>query len=103
MNKIHCEKCGQFLSKEEERCCEEMAADFGNPEDVAYLCDRCSREMNNPPCEVCGTHGYTYEELLHLMDDDSENGEFAGMDACPDCVFEIRTMHRNPITKESLK
>lgn len=57
---------------------------------------------NKPPCEVCGTHKYTYEELLFLDEDDLNNGEFAGQYACPDCVFELHTMHRNPITKEPM-
>ncbi len=59
---------------------------------------------NNPRCEVCGTHKYPEEELLHLMDfDDYHPGEFEGMEACPDCVFEIFTMHRNPITGEPIQ
>lgn len=55
---------------------------------------------NKPRCEVCGKHKCTEEELLHLMDDDPECCEFKGMKACPDCVFEICVMHRNPLTKK---
>ena len=59
--------------------------------------------QSNPRCEVCGTRNYMEEELLHLMDfDDYHPGEFEGMEACPDCVFEIYSMHRNPITKKPI-
>lgn len=61
------------------------------------------KDEMNPRCEVCGTHNYTEEELLHLMTfDDYNPGEFEGYEACPDCAFEILHMGRNPITKNQL-
>ena len=57
--------------------------------------------MTKPPCEVCGTHKYTYEEFLFLDEDDPENGEFGGLYACPDCVGDI-FIGINPITRDPM-
>lgn len=46
-------------------------------------------KMAKPPCEFCGTHKYTYEELLFIPDDaEDRKPEYRGLYICPDCVFD---------------
>jgi hypothetical protein len=43
----------------------------------------------NPPCEYCGSHKYTYDELIFVCDDEEERKkEYRGLYICPDCVFD---------------
>jgi hypothetical protein len=47
------------------------------------------RYKDNPPCEFCGKHKHTYDELLFVSDDDTERKpEYRGLYICPDCVFD---------------
>lgn len=47
------------------------------------------RYKDNPPCEYCGKHKYTYEELIFRFDDDENiKPEYRGLYICPDCVLD---------------
>jgi len=42
---------------------------------------------DTPPCEYCGTHEYTYEDLIFICDDmEDRKPEYRGLYICPDCV-----------------
>lgn len=52
---------------------------------------------SRPPCEYCGSHKYTYEELIFILDDDEDRKpEYRGLYICPDCVFDSYNENEAP-------
>jgi hypothetical protein len=47
------------------------------------------RYKDNPPCEYCGSHKYTDDELIFRFDDDENiKPDYRGLYICPDCVLD---------------